>query len=112
MAYWSHPTSMSEVQRRAGGRNRYNAFRRTVAVVRRIEVAKLIKVHGGLSRGNQAVIARELEISEATISRDVKALLFSGTICEHCGNLQSPNLSLKPIRVPLPKVQLAFGGQR
>lgn len=98
MAYWSQPAHLSEVQRRAGGRNRYNARRRTVAVLRRILVAELVKQHGGLSRGNQAAIARELEISEATVSRDVAALLSSGTICGECGNLRSPNLSIKPIR--------------
>jgi DeoR/GlpR family transcriptional regulator of sugar metabolism len=92
------PPHIDVVRRRAGGRNRYNARRRVAAMLRRIEVANLIKQRGGLSRGNQAAIARELEISEATVSRDLKALLFSGTICEHCGSLCSPKLTLEPIR--------------
>ena len=70
-AYWSRPTSPDIVARRAGGRNRYNAQRRTARMLRRIMVAELVARHGGLSRGNRAAIARELEVSEATVSRDV-----------------------------------------
>src|SRR4051794_1832548 len=93
---WSAHTHGEIVRRRAGGRNRYNARRRLAAMVRRIEVQRIIQRLGGLDRGNRAAIARELEISEATVSRDVHALLYSGTVCEHCGHLRKPSLRIEP----------------
>jgi hypothetical protein len=71
---WSDPVSAEVASRRAGGRRRYHALRRDLAMVRRSEVAKLVRAYGR-QRGTQARIARELNVSEATISRDIASLL-------------------------------------
>ena len=60
--------------RRAGGRRHYNSIRQTRAAFRRLQVARLL-CRWGLGYGVQARVARRLGVSEATISRDVAALL-------------------------------------
>lgn len=67
------------VHRRAGGRRHYNSLRQFKALLRRGEVARLslawtLAVHDPLRRGRGAWIARQLGVSEATVSRDLKAL--------------------------------------
>lgn len=67
-------------------------MRRLSADLRRIEVARLLLAYdvgsptGGLySRGVQRRIARELDVSEATISRDMRVLHDGIKICARCG---------------------------
>ena len=60
--------------RAAGGRRRYNADRQIRARLRQVEVVKLLLACGG-KRGVNARIARELGVSEATVFRDIKAIL-------------------------------------
>ena len=62
--------TFDEVCRRAGGRRRYNAERQRGAEKRRAEVARLLVKYGRHKRGTRARIARELGVSEATVSRD------------------------------------------
>jgi hypothetical protein len=57
-----------EINRRAGGRRRYNLRRRTAAFERTKKVARLL-FDGRAGRGAQAEIARALGVSEATVSR-------------------------------------------
>jgi DNA invertase Pin-like site-specific DNA recombinase len=71
---WSDRVSAEVASRRAGGRRRYHALRRDLATVRRHRVGQLLRAHGR-ERGAQARIARELNVSEATISRDIAWLL-------------------------------------
>ncbi len=66
--------SFNEVCRRAGGRRRYNLQRQLEARERRKEVGRLLDLYGNSIRGTQARIARELGVSEATISRDISSL--------------------------------------
>ncbi len=82
---WGMPATWDEVCRRASGRRRYNADRKLQAQMRRLEVASLMQRWGG-GHGVQARIARHLGVSEATISRDVRALLQEGraTRCPFC----------------------------
>src|SRR5688500_17808012 len=94
---WSAHTSFSEVQRRAGGRSRYNDRRRVAAALRRIQVMELLQSETILTRGTQARLARAVGVSEATLSRDVKALLYSGSICRSCGHMLPGDYRLKPI---------------
>src|SRR2546428_13791699 len=98
MSCWSALTTPEIRRRRSGGRNRYNSQRRVLAVVRRMRILELLKRYSVMDRGTQARFARELRVSEATISRDLKALLQSGSICRCCGQLQAARLELKPIR--------------
>ena|SRR5436190_1482621 len=100
MKNWSAPISHDEVCRRAGGRNRYNAWRRFVALDRRIfQVAPLLKGRWFLHiPGLQAKIAREIGVSESTISRDIQALKRTGEFCQTCGSYHSTGSLLKPIR--------------
>ncbi len=72
---WNAPVSADVAARRAGGRRRYNAWRRDMAFLRRCEqVFPLLLKYGPWDRGTQARIARELNVSRATICRDVAAL--------------------------------------
>lgn len=83
---WSHPISDAEAWARAGGRRHYNGTRQAHAQLRRAEVARLLATLG-LRHGTQAVIARRLGVSEATISRDLTALFRSSRPrrCPLCG---------------------------
>lgn len=69
-----------QVCRRAGGRRKYNALRQMDAQLRRAEVARLLIDEGFhlRHRGAQARVARRLHVSEATISRDVRAIFRCG----------------------------------
>lgn len=67
------PLTLEQVHRRAGGRRRYNFQREMAARARRERVCALLAKYGSKIRGVQARIARELGVSEATISRDVRA---------------------------------------
>jgi hypothetical protein len=84
---WSAPTTPDEVARRAGGRKRYNTWRKWMAFRRRhVEVARRLFVQGALfKRGIQAELARELNVSRSTICRDVAYLIRLGWPCPHCG---------------------------
>lgn len=64
-----------QAYRRAGGRRRYNLQRQKAARARRDEVRRLLELYGEQRRGTQARIARELGVSEATVSRDVREIL-------------------------------------
>ena len=70
---WVDRVSSEEASRRAGGRRRWNALRRDRAIVRRGEVARLLRAYGA-ARGSQAKIAREIGVSQPTISRDAEWL--------------------------------------
>jgi DNA-binding NarL/FixJ family response regulator len=67
------PKSAEEVYRRAGGRRRFNAIRKREAEERRSRVAGLV-ARWGWKQGTQLRIARELGVSEATISRDMRKI--------------------------------------
>ena len=85
---WSNPAASSVVNARAGGRRAYNALRRDQKLIRRHEVEALLH-RWGWSFGTQARIARELGVSDATVSRDVAAILPLYKPCGHCGTLLS-----------------------
>lgn len=61
--------TFNQICRRAGGRRRYNFQRETAKRERRERVGELLK-HCENKRGMQVKLARELGVSEATISRD------------------------------------------
>lgn len=75
--------TFDEVCRRAGGRRRYNIRRQRAAFERRATVARLLVEYGRNKRGTRARIARELGVSEATISRDIAhpLMLIHMAIC-------------------------------
>lgn len=83
---WSDHIPTGEAHRRASGRRAYNAQRQREAWARRVEVAKRLK-ETGLQRGARAQIARELGVSEATVSRDVAAMLPIAMECPCCGSI-------------------------
>jgi hypothetical protein len=83
---WGAPTSWDEVCRRAAGRARYHALRRFQRDLRRVEVMDKL-VEYGLGPGVQARIARELGVSNATICRDMKALVYNRAPCPCCGTV-------------------------
>jgi hypothetical protein len=88
---WSAPTTAEEVARRAGGRRRYNTWRQHLAFFRRMEVARRLCAQGAVQRGVQARIAREMRVSRATISRDVRYLRRLGHYyCPTCGAMVKP----------------------
>jgi len=71
---WSAAVSPELAYRRASGRRRYHAQRRTDRFFRRMLVLDRLRDEG-LRYGAQARWARELGVSEATICRDVAAWL-------------------------------------
>lgn len=73
MSKFHVPKSAEEAYRRAGGRRHYHARRRREAEERRARVAELV-IQWGWVQGTQARIARELGVSEATISRDMRKI--------------------------------------
>jgi hypothetical protein len=83
---WRQPTGWDEVTRRAAGRYKYNAVRKLRAQLRRREVLKLLGAWGW-TYGVQAQIARVLNCSEATISRDVAQLMPLVQECPTCHGL-------------------------
>jgi len=87
---WSNPKPFNEVCRRAGGRRAYNALRRDQKLFRRLDASHLLLKYGH-SRGVQARIATVLGVSEATISRDVKATLYAPHVCKACGSYRPRN---------------------
>jgi hypothetical protein len=96
---WSEPTSTDEAHARAAGRRRYNALRQERAQLRRGRVAELALEYGGLHYGVQASIARQLGVSEATICRDLRAILTptrDRRRCPFCGCGGHPNDDLDP----------------
>jgi DNA invertase Pin-like site-specific DNA recombinase len=66
--------SPEEAYRRAGGRRRYNQRRQDAERARHKEVSRLLDLYGEGKRGTRARIARELGVSRATVTRDVRAL--------------------------------------
>jgi hypothetical protein len=74
---WKAPVSFNEACRRASGRRCYHAQRRIQRFFRRLRVLELWRDEG-MSYGAQARWARELGVSEATISRDVAAWVRHG----------------------------------
>ena len=77
---WTQPTSDAAAWARAGGRRHYNSLRQLHAELRRAQVARLL-LDGGLHRGTQAQIARQLGVSEATISRQEFSAPSSYSFC-------------------------------
>lgn len=66
--------SFNQICKRAGGRRRYNRQREIAKDARRKEVERLLAVYGHKTAGVQARIARELGVSEATVSRDAQSI--------------------------------------
>jgi DNA-binding NarL/FixJ family response regulator len=82
---WAQRTDNDSVARRAGGRRRHNAVRQTIATVRRFDVLRL-SMAMGFRHGSQAEIARQLGVSQATITRDVRQVLREiASKCPTCG---------------------------
>ncbi len=81
---WSAFTSTSEASRRAGGRSHYNSMRQFHAAMRRIKVEQLFAEYGFV-HGAKARIARELDVSPSTITRDIQRLSGSKEkVCREC----------------------------
>jgi hypothetical protein len=88
---WNAPTTHDEVCRRAAGRRAYNSWRQTIAVIRRVEVRRLLATrYTAGRRGTVRGIARELGVDPATICRDIKAILREMKPCSQCGKLGTP----------------------
>lgn len=97
---WSARVSSEMAYRRAGGRNRYNSLRRIEASLRRFRVLELLRErHLSLStRGCQARLAAELNVSRATISRDLAALFTIWKPCPTCHRTANPaDFGYRPI---------------
>ncbi len=82
-----------EICKRAGGRRHYNSWRQHMALLRQLEVARLMWQHTGKGVGGrygwQAAAARALGVSRATISRDaaqLEALWRESRRCPLCGS--------------------------
>lgn len=85
---WSTPTDWDTVIRRAGGRRHYNSVRRVRAQLRRLRIARWLGDPENwpllLRRGWQKELARRLGVSQATVSRDLRAVLATAPACPLC----------------------------
>lgn len=75
--------SFDQICKRAGGRRRYNHQREIAKEARRKEVERLLNEYGRKAWGVQARIARELGVSEATISRDIESIRVWNWVMEN-----------------------------
>ncbi len=99
---WSRPAPADVVARRAAGRRAYNAHRQFEARDRRHRVLALMErysrgaARGVLTRGLKARIARELDVSRATIGRDWRAVWgeLGAQTCRCCGYNRALGLRL------------------
>lgn len=93
---WAAPTDSAEAWVRAGGRRAYNSWRREMAGYRHAAVLRLANRYepGGLwGYGVQSYVARELGVSPATISRDMRIILKrfrQRNECPGCGGIRLP----------------------
>ena len=71
---WSRKVPNAVAIARSGGRKKYNAMRQFEASLRQIKVAQMMNTNGW-RKGTQRQIARQLGVSDSTISRDVKVIL-------------------------------------
>jgi hypothetical protein len=87
--YWSKPTSWETVCRRASARRQLNAMKTFLAELRRRQVFERLIELGGLPRGAQAAIARQLGVHPSVISKDLNHHLMPlARPCETCGTLR------------------------
>jgi hypothetical protein len=82
---WSASMPADVRFKRAGGRRHYNARRQSLALFRLTQLASLLMRYGWPAHGSQALVARALGVSEATISRDMKAVRTMVGHCPECG---------------------------
>ena len=73
-AIWTAPTNPGAAYRRASGRRRYNAGRKRVKQHRRMTIILRLAGLGTRPWGIQKALAEALDVSEATISRDLEAI--------------------------------------
>lgn len=74
--------SQDELERRASGRRHYNSVRQFRALVRQVQVARLL-AQGVRTRQE---IARRLGVHPSTISRDIQVLMaLTPGACPTCG---------------------------
>jgi hypothetical protein len=87
---WGAPTSADEASRRAGGRRRYNNWRKLIRDLRRAQVWRLLGDYPIFHRGKVMAIAREFKVHPSTICRDIKALMRRMRCCPKCGQFPRP----------------------
>ena len=78
---WGSWTDRGTVERRAGGRARYNAMRRRQAEARRSAIAQWLCEQpwaGIFSRGLPAALAPAFGVHPTTIWRDLQLILYGG----------------------------------
>jgi hypothetical protein len=81
---------VDEASRRAGGRRRYNLWRKTIRDLRRAQVWRLLANYPILHRGKVMAIARELGVHPSTICRDIQAIKRRLRACPQCGQFPRP----------------------
>ena len=86
--HWSKPTAWETVCRRASARRQLNAMKTFLAELRRRQVLERLIKLGGLPRGAQAAIARQLGVHPSVISKDLKRLWPLEKPCPTCGTFR------------------------
>ena len=81
---WSRLTDPEVVARRAAGRRHYNSWRQALAFERRMKIIEILD-RVGLRPGAQALCARALHVSAATVCRDFQRLFYEHAECPICG---------------------------
>lgn len=99
---WARETQMSVVSRRAGGRRRHNALRQFRAEYRRTLLVREIERAGGIAHRIQAQIAKTLGVSESTISRDIKRVFRTLSVCPTCRTIRHQDDTNTRLKVRTP----------
>lgn len=89
--FWSDSTDPETAARRAGGRRRYNAWRRMTALFRGMRLMEIAIAENlsPWSRGFQSAMAERFGVHRSTICRDMKSALQDARkrdCCPVCGN--------------------------
>ena len=73
-AAWSLPTDPETMKKRVAGRRHWNRLRQLRADLRRVRLARMLSEYPPGARGLQKDLAERLQVSEATVSRDMRKL--------------------------------------
>ena len=112
MKGWSAQIDSVTTHRRAGGRRRWNSYRQLKAKLRQHKVlaimAEMVLPSGKLHRGMQARIARMLGVSQATISRDIIAVLRPepSRYCSACGARQFSTIEIERLDEKIEELEM------
>src|SRR5262249_31394405 len=96
---WGAYTTPEVVAKRAAGRRAYNRRRQWQAMLRRLQIRRILFVQGrALEPGIQAKLARQLGVDRSVVCRDIQRIKAErgAQVCPQCGALHTESLVADP----------------